>query len=157
MDDVTVGGIPKGRPALVFGGAGSGMTLFTMEFLVNRAIQYDEHGVFMAVEETVDEPPKNVTSLGFDLKDLISIKKLMVEYVQVERCEIVEAGGDDLSGLFIHLNHAIDTLGAKREELETIETHFGGFSNYDNLRLGPKRKRLSTSNRVLEHTLICML
>ena len=130
MDEVTEGGIPKGRPTLVCGGAGAGKTLFAMEFLVNGAVQYNEPGVFLAFEETAEELAQNVTSLGFDLMDLITRKKLLVEFIQVERSEIEEAGDYDLSGLFIRLNYAIDTLGAKRVVLDTIETLFGGFSNH---------------------------
>lgn len=130
MDDVTEGGIPKGRPTLVCGGAGAGKTLFAMEFLVNGAIQFNEPGVFLAFEETVEELAQNVTSLGFDLKDLIASKKLLVDFIQVEQSEIEEAGDYDLTGLFIRLNTAIDTLGAKRVVLDAIETLFGGFSNH---------------------------
>ena len=130
MDEVTEGGIPKGRPTLVCGGAGAGKTLFAMEFLVNGAIHYDEPGVFLAFEETVDELAQNVASLGFDLQDLIASKKLLLEFVQVEKAEIQEAGEYDLTGLFIRLNYVIDSLGAKRVVLDTIETLFGGFSNH---------------------------
>jgi circadian clock protein KaiC len=130
MDDVTEGGIPKGRPTLVCGGAGAGKTLFGMVFLVNGIVQYDEPGVFVAFEETAEELAQNVTSLGFDLKDLITRKKLLVDFIQVERTEIEETGDYDLSGLFIRLNTAIDSLGAKRVVLDTIETLFGAFSNH---------------------------
>ena len=130
MDEVTEGGIPKGRPTLVCGGAGAGKTLFAMEFLVNGAVQYNEPGVFLAFEETAEELAKNVASLGFDLKDLITRKKMIVEFVQIERSEIEETGEYDLSGLFIRLGYAIDTLGARRVVLDTIETLFGAFTNH---------------------------
>ncbi len=139
MDEVTEGGIPKGRPTLVCGGAGAGKTLFAMEFLVNGAVQYHEPGVFMAFEETVEELAQNVASLGFDLEDLINNKKLLVEFVKVEQSEIEEAGDYDLTGLFIRLNNAIDTLGAKRVVLDTIETLFGGFSNHSIVRAELRR------------------
>src|SRR5262245_11281337 len=95
MDEVTSGGLPKGRPTLVAGGPGCGKTLFAMEFLVNGAIQYNEPGVFVAFEENAEELAQNVASLGFDLKDLNKKKKLIVEYVRVERTEIEEAGEYD--------------------------------------------------------------
>src|ERR1043166_1643365 len=95
MDEITWGGLPKGRPTLVAGGAGCGKTLFAMEFLVNGAIQYNEPGVFVAFEESAEELAQNVSSLGFDLKELIKQKKLIIDYVRVERTEIQEAGEYD--------------------------------------------------------------
>jgi circadian clock protein KaiC len=134
MDEITGGGLPRGRPTLVAGGAGCGKTLFAMEFLVNGAIQYDEPGVFVAFEENADELTQNVASLGFDLKVLIKQKKLLIDYVRVERTEIEEAGEYDLDGLFIRLGHAIDTIGAKRVVLDTLEVLFGALPNEGILR-----------------------
>src|SRR5574339_239348 len=134
MDEITAGGLPRGRPTLVAGGAGCGKTLFAMEFLVNGATQYNEPGVFIAFEENAEELAQNVASLGFDLKDLIRRKKLIVDYVRVERTEIEEAGEYDLDGLFIRLGHAIDSIGAKRVALDTIEVLFGALRNQGILR-----------------------
>src|SRR6476659_7703309 len=134
MDEITGGGLPKGRPTLVAGGAGCGKTLFAMEFLVNGAIQYDEPGVFMAFEENAEELAQNVASLGFDLKELIRQKKLIIDYVRIERSEIRETGEYDLEGLFIRLGHAIDTIGAKRVTLDTIEVLFSALPNRGILR-----------------------
>jgi circadian clock protein KaiC len=134
MDEITGGGLPKGRPTLVAGGAGCGKTLFAMEFLVNGAIQYDEPGVFIAFEENAEELAQNVASLGFDLKALIKQKKLIIDYVRIERSEIQEAGEYDLEGLFIRLGHAIKSIGAKRVVLDTIEVLFGSLPNQGILR-----------------------
>jgi circadian clock protein KaiC len=134
LDEVTGGGLPKGRPTLVAGGAGCGKTLFAMEFLVNGATQYDEPGVFLAFEENAEELAQNVASLGFDLKELIRKKKLVVDYVRIERSEIEETGDYDLEGLFIRLGHAIDQIGAKRVALDTIEVLFGALTNQGILR-----------------------
>jgi circadian clock protein KaiC len=130
MDEITGGGLPKGRPTLVAGAAGCGKTLFAMEFLVNGAIQYNEPGVFMAFEENAEELTQNVASLGFDLDELVRQKKLIIDYVRVERTEIEEAGQYDLDGLFIRLGHAIDSIGAKRVVLDTIEVLFAALPNY---------------------------
>jgi circadian clock protein KaiC len=124
MDEITGGGLPKGRPTLVAGGAGCGKTLFAIEFLVNGAVQYNEPGVFVAFEENAEELAQNVASLGFDLKKLGKQKKLIVDHVRVERSEIAETGDYDLEGLFIRLGHAIDSIGAKRVVLDTIEVLF---------------------------------
>ena len=134
MDEITGGGLPKGRPTLVAGSAGCGKTLFAMEFLVNGATQHDEPGVFVAFEENADELAQNVASLGFDLKDLIRKKKLIIDYVRVERTEIEETGDYDLEGLFIRLGHAIDTIGAKRVVLDTVEVLFSALTNQGILR-----------------------
>jgi len=129
LDEVTGGGLPKGRPTLVCGSAGCGKTLFAMEFLVRGATQYNEPGVFMAFEETGKELTVNVASLGFDLDKLVAQKKILVDHVFIERSEIEETGEYDLEGLFIRLNHAIDSIGAKRVVLDTVESLFSGLPN----------------------------
>jgi circadian clock protein KaiC len=129
LDEITGGGLPRGRPTLICGSAGCGKTLLAMEFLVRGATQFGEPGVFMAFEETADELAQNVRSLGFDLEDLADQQKLLIDHVHVERSEIEETGEYDLEGLFIRLGHAIDTLGARRVVLDTLETLFGGLSN----------------------------
>jgi circadian clock protein KaiC len=134
MDEITGGGLPKSRPTLVAGGAGCGKTLFAMEFLVNGATQYDEPGVFVSFEENAAELAQNVVSLGFDLKKLGKQKKLIIDHVRVERSEIEETGDYDLEGLFIRLGHAIDSIGAKRVVLDTIEVLFSALSNQGILR-----------------------
>jgi circadian clock protein KaiC len=139
LDEITFGGLPKGRPTLITGGAGSGKTLMSMEFLVRGATNHGEPGVFMAFEETAEELAQNVASLGFDLKELIAEKKILVDYVRVERNEIEETGEYDLEGLFVRLNHSIDTIGAKRVVLDTIESLFAGLGNEAILRAELRR------------------
>jgi circadian clock protein KaiC len=129
LDEITGGGLPRGRPTLVAGAAGCGKTLLAMEFLVRGATEFDEPGVFIAFEETAPELTQNVRSLGFDLDDLAARQKLLVDYVHIERSQIEETGEYDLEGLFIRLGHAIDSIGAKRVALDTLETLFGGLSN----------------------------
>ena len=129
LDDITDGGLPKSRPTLVCGSAGSGKTLLAMEFLVKGAKKYDEPGVFMAFEETEEELAKNFASLGFDLDDLVANNKLLVDYVYIDKSEIEETGEYDLEGLFIRLGLAIDSIGAKRVVLDTLEVLFSGFQN----------------------------
>jgi circadian clock protein KaiC len=136
---ITGGGLPRGRPTLICGSAGSGKTLFGVEFLVRGATQFGEPGVFLAFEETADELAQNVRSLGFDLERLADEKKIAVDYVHVERNEIEETGEYDLSALFIRLGHAIDSIGAKRVVLDTLETLFGGLSDTAVLRAELRR------------------
>ncbi len=139
LDEVTGGGLPRGRPTLVCGNAGCGKTLLAMEFLVRGATQFGEPGVFLAFEETEDELAQNVRSLGFDLERLAERKQVLLDHVRVERGEIDETGEFDLEGLFIRLGHAIDTVGAKRVVLDTVETLFGGLSNEAILRAELRR------------------
>jgi circadian clock protein KaiC len=129
LDEITLGGIPTGRPTLICGEAGSGKTLFSIEFIVRGALYYNEPGVFMAFEEKADELKTNVASLGFDLDRLEKDKKIRLDYVHIDRSEIEETGEYDLEGLFIRLGYAIDSIGAKRVVLDTIENLFSGMSN----------------------------
>ena len=139
LDEITGGGLPQGRSTLVCGSAGCGKTLLATEFLVHGAVTYNEPGVFIAFEETAEELTKNVASLGFDLDDLVARKKLLIDYVYVERSEIEETGEYDLEGLFVRIGHAIDTVGAKRVVLDTLEALFSGLGNQGVLRAELRR------------------
>jgi circadian clock protein KaiC len=134
LDAITLGGLPSGRPTLVCGAAGCGKTLLAMEFLVRGATEHGEPGVFIAFEESPEELAQNVRSLGFDVQSLIDENRMANDHVRVERSEIEETGEYDLEGLFIRLGHAIDSIGAKRVVLDTLETLFGGLSNETVLR-----------------------
>jgi circadian clock protein KaiC len=129
LDEITLGGLPRGRPTLICGSAGCGKTLFGMEFLLRGALDFNEPGVFMAFEESEKDLSENVRSLGFDLDKLVAQNRIAVDYVHVERSEIQETGEYDLEGLFLRLGMAIDSVGAKRVVLDTLETLFSGFSN----------------------------
>ncbi len=118
LDEITEGGLPTGRPTLICGAAGSGKTLFSIEFLVKGALQFNEPGVFMAFEEKAEELSINVASLGFDLVKMQREKLIKIDYVHLERSEIEETGEYDLDGLFIRLGHAIDSIKAKRVVLD---------------------------------------
>ncbi|OIP62582.1 MAG: KaiC 1 [Ignavibacteria bacterium CG2_30_36_16] len=129
LDEITGGGLPKGRPTLVCGDAGCGKTLLAMEFLVHGATLHDEPGVFISFEETEKELTSNVTSLGFDLSSLVKHKKIWLEHIHVEKGEIEESGEYDLKGLFVHIHQAIESIGAKRVVLDTIESLFSALPN----------------------------
>jgi circadian clock protein KaiC len=135
LDEITGGGLPKGRPTLVCGAAGSGKTVLATEFLVRGATQFGEPGVFMTFEENLQDLTADVASLGFDLPGLISQKKIVVDYVHLDRNEIEETGEYDLEGLFVRLDYAIKSIRAKRVVLDTIESLFGGLSNQRILRM----------------------
>ena len=139
LDEITGGGFPRGRPTLICGSAGAGKTLLAMEFLIRGATEYNEPGVFMAFEETAPELTQNVRSLGFDLDELAKEKKLIIDYVRIERSEIDETGDYDLEGLFIRLAAAIDAVGAQRVVLDTIENLFAGLQNEGILRAELRR------------------
>lgn len=129
LDEITGGGLPRGRPTLVSGGAGSGKTLFGLEFLVRGATQYNEPGVFMSFEESIPDLTKNVASLGFDLDRLVADKQLFVDHVSIARSDSGETGEYDLDGLFIRIADAVQRVGARRVVLDTIEALFGELPN----------------------------
>ena len=139
LDEITGGGLPTGRPTLVCGSAGCGKTMLAMEFLVRGATQFGEPGVFMMFEENAAELTANVRSLGFDLDKLAAQKMILLDYVHIERSEIEETGEYDLEGLFIRLGHAIDSIGAKRVVLDTVEALFAGLPNHAILRAELRR------------------
>ena len=138
FDEITGGGLPQGRPTLVCGGPGCGKTLFALQFLVHGA-SHGENGVFVTFEETEEDLLANAASLGYDLPGLIRKKRLAIEYVRVERSEIEETGEYDLEGLFIRLDDALRTTGARRIVLDTIESLFAGLSNAGVLRAELRR------------------
>jgi len=142
LDQLLLGGLPTGRPALICGSAGCGKTLVGMTFLVNGATMFGEHGVFMSFEEREAELSANVASLGYDVEGLVAAKKLVIDHVRIERAEIEESGEYDLEGLFVRLGHAIDTVGAKRVVLDTIEAVFSGLT--DSALLRAELRRLFT-------------
>jgi len=129
LDEITNGGFPKGRPILICGSAGCGKTLFAAQFLAKGITEYNEPGVFMSFEENPNDLITNFASLGFDFDRLIAENKLRIDHVRIERSEIEETGEYDLEGLFIRLNYAIDSIGAKRVVLDTIESLFSGMEN----------------------------
>src|SRR3954454_15309008 len=139
LDEITFGGLPAGRPTLVCGSAGCGKTLMGLEFIVRGATEFGEPGVFVAFEESARELTENVRSFGFDLDKLQRRKKILIDYIHVERSEIAETGEYDLDGLFIRLADAIDTIGAKRIVLDTLETLFSSLPNEAILRAELRR------------------
>jgi circadian clock protein KaiC len=139
LDLITGGGLPRGRPTLVCGTAGCGKTLLGIEFLVHGAMSYNEPGVFVSFEERAEDLVENVASLGFDLQKLQDRGKLAIDFVRVERSEVEETGEYDLEALFIRLGYAIDSVGAKRVVLDTIESLFGGLENQGILRAELRR------------------
>ncbi len=139
LDEISGGGLPRGRTTIVCGGPGCGKTMLGMEFLIRGAREFDEPGVLIAFEETPQEMESNVASLGIVLRDLVDGKKLYMDYVHVEPSEIQETGDYDLEGLFIRLQHAVDSIGAKRVCLDTLEALFSGFSNEGVLRAELRR------------------
>lgn len=140
FDDIAFGGLPKGRASLVCGGAGCGKTVFSMEYIMRGAMMFDEPGLYVSFEETVQELTENFASFGYDVEGLTQNKKVLFDYVHIHRQEIQETGEYDLEGLFVRLAHAIESIGAKRVVLDSIEVLFFGFS--DNILLRAELRRL---------------
>jgi circadian clock protein KaiC len=134
FDEITGGGLPRARPSLICGSAGSGKTLFGMQFLVKGALEYGETGVFLAFEETAADLARNFHSLGYDIDKLVRKKLLAIESIHIDRREIEEIGEYDLEGLFVRLGLALDSVAARRVVIDTLENLFGGLSNQALLR-----------------------
>src|ERR1700759_2327808 len=139
LDEITEGGLPRGRPTLVCGAAGCGKTMLAAEFVARGALDHGEPGVIVTFEESTQELVDNMRPLGFDLDKLQQQRKVVLDYVRVERAEIQETGEYDLEGLFIRLGYAIDSIGAKRVVLDTIEALFAGLPNQAILRAELRR------------------
>jgi circadian clock protein KaiC len=139
LDEVTLGGLPRGRATLLTGGAGSGKTLFGAEFLVRGALDFAEPGVLVTFEETVNDIAENVRSLGIDIERMIRRRQLVVDHIRLERSEIHETGEYDLEGLFVRLDLAVKTIGAKRVVIDTLEVLFAGLSDAAILRAELRR------------------
>ena len=129
LDEITFGGLPAGRPTLIAGAAGCGKTLFALTFLVKGATDYGEPGAFISFEERAGDLAANVDSLGYDLPGLLAAGRLAIDHIHVDREQLEQAGDFDLEGLFVRIGHAIDTVGAKRVVLDTMEALFTGFSD----------------------------
>jgi circadian clock protein KaiC len=134
LDAITLGGLPRGRPTLVCGDAGCGKTLLGMEFLVRGAAEFGEPGVCVSFEETAEELTANTASLGFDVEGLVARKKLAIDHIHIERNLIEEAGEYDLEALFVRLGHAVDSIGAKRVLIDSVEALFAGLEDESVLR-----------------------
>jgi len=139
LDEISGGGLPRGRTTIVCGGPGCGKTMLGLEFLVRGIEEFGEPGVLLAFEETPEEMTRNFASLGFDLKGLSDKKKFFLDFMRIEPSEIHETGDYDLEGLFIRLQNAVDSVGAKRVVLDTPEALFSGFSNTAILRAELRR------------------
>lgn len=139
LDEITAGGLPRGRTTIFCGGPGSGKTMLGIEFLARGAAEFDEPGVLIAFEESPQEITRNVASLGFDLKDLVARKKLYLDHICIAPGEIHETGDFDLEGLFIRIQHAVETVHAKRVMLDTLEALFSSFANVRILRAELRR------------------
>src|SRR6202046_5206889 len=139
LDEITGGGLPAGRPTLVCGGPGSGKTLLALTFLVRGAREDNEPGVLLSFDERIADVETNSMSLGFDLAALRRDNLLAADYLHIDRQEIQETGEYDLEGLFIRLGHAIETVGARRVVLDSIDTLFAGIPNQAILRAELRR------------------
>ena len=139
LDEILNGGLPRGRPTLVCGGAGSGKTLLAMEFIVRGARDLGEPGAFMAFEESEEELAQNVASLGFDLPALTRRNLIAIDHVRVERSEIEETGEYSLEGLFVRLDNMISQVGAKRVAIDSLEALFAALPNEGILRAELRR------------------
>ncbi|WP_240236172.1 circadian clock protein KaiC [Nocardioides sp. CFH 31398] len=124
FDDITFGGLPRARATIVTGAAGSGKSMFGVEFLAQGARAYGEPGVLLSFEETADELVANAASIGVDLRAMADEGTLVVDSAAGDLDDLVQSGAFDLEGLLLRLAAAIDAVGARRVVLDTVETLF---------------------------------
>ncbi|HUR69707.1 MAG TPA: circadian clock protein KaiC [Candidatus Thermoplasmatota archaeon] len=134
LDDITDGGLPRGRPTLVAGGAGSGKTNLACQFLSAGILEEGENGVLLAFEESPEDIAKSSLSIGIDLDALRRQGKLAVDHIRVDRNTMLETGEYTLDGLFVRLQSAVDAVGAKRVVLDTLDALFAGLDDHAVLR-----------------------
>jgi circadian clock protein KaiC len=118
FDEISDGGLPRGRTTLVMGGPGSGKTVFALQSLVNGAHRTKEGGIFVAFEESTRQIIANAATFGWDLPALEK-KKLFFLDARLSP-EVVKAGEFDLIGMLI-------LLQAKAEEIHATLIVFDGF------------------------------
>ena len=127
FDELTYGGLPLNRPTILAGSTGTGKTIMALEYIVNGAQQFNEPGIFMTFEEKTDDLLDNVKSIGYDIRKLITDKKVILEHLNVSHNEVNEIGKYNLEGLFTRLGAAIDQIKAKRVVLDSFDTLFSNF------------------------------
>jgi circadian clock protein KaiC len=128
FDAVVHGGLPRGRTTLVAGSAGSGKTIFGLQFLASGARRFGEPGVMVTFEEDPDDLISNAESFGFDLGGLVSDGRLVVVDA-TPAADVVVSGRFDLGGLFARIAHALEQIGGKRLLLDPIDALLGEFSD----------------------------
>lgn len=139
LDEITRGGLPRGRPTLVAGGPGSGKSVLAMDFIMRGILEHREPGVFVSFDERPLDVARNAASLGFDLKQLEGRKKLVVDHISMNKPEL-KTGDYDLEGLFIRLERSIRAVNAKRVSLDSLDALFSG--PFDDSVLRPELRRL---------------
>ena len=119
FDEITFGGLPRGRVTLVIGGPGTGKTVFALETLVNGARDHEEPGIFVAFEENSEQIVANAATFGWDLRTLEEQRLFFLD-ARLSPA-IVQAGDFDLTGILAMLDAKADEMGAKRIVLDGID------------------------------------
>ena len=119
FDEITGGGLPRGRVTLIIGGPGTGKTVFALETLVNGARDHEEPGIFVAFEENSEQIIANAGTFGWDLPALEK-KRLFFLDARLSPTA-VQAGDFDLTGILAMLDAKVDEMGAKRIVLDGID------------------------------------
>jgi circadian clock protein KaiC len=134
LDEITGGGLPRGRPTLVCGDAGSGKTILAMQFLVRGITEFGEPGVFIAFEESAQELATNMSSMDIDLQRLCAENKLAIDWVHLEGGEVPKTGDFNLQALFVRIQSALQRVHARRIVLDSIEALFAALPDHKTLR-----------------------
>jgi len=118
FDEMTGGGLPRGRSTLLSGGPGSGKTIFALQFLVSGARDFKEPGIFVAFEETPKRVISNCEGFGWDVGALK--KKLFFLNAQPQP-DLIQSGNFDLSGMLAVLGAKAKEMGARRIVFDALD------------------------------------
>ncbi len=119
FDEITNGGLPRGRTTLLAGGPGSGKTIFALQFLKHGA-QNQEPGIFVAFEETSSRIKANITGFGWNISQLCQQKKLFFVDAQPTP-DLIQAGDFDLNGMLAALEAQTRAMGARRIVFDALD------------------------------------
>ena len=121
FDEITGGGLPRGRTTLLVGGPGSGKTVLALQFLVHGARRCKEPGIFVAFEESAGRIVANAEPFGWNLGELQPGKLFIMEAQPT--ADLVQSGSFDLGGMLAALDAQASAMGAKRivfDELDIV-------------------------------------
>jgi circadian clock protein KaiC len=120
FDEITRGGLPRGRTTLLAGGPGSGKTIFALQFLVSGARDFNEPGIFVAFEETVERLATNAKGFGWELAELQRKEKLCLIDAQPSP-DLIQSGTFDFSGMLAALSAQSKAMGARRIVFDALD------------------------------------
>ncbi len=129
FEQVTMGGLPKGRPTLLCGSSGSGKTILSMEIAYRSAAMFGRPSLFLTMEEPAADIVRNVKRMGWDLDPLIRNGSLTIIDLSPVPVPIFETGSYDLEGLIAQIRHNVREVSAQLVVIDSIGSLFHQFAD----------------------------